>query len=101
MANFSGTAQELAGFLYNTKYDFVKLIKDYRDREKELSENLSYVDYIGADLNRKGLEKLFFDTLKKMGLEGKVNLQKIEDNGTVQNITLDGSGNSTTATPCP
>ncbi|WP_426476442.1 hypothetical protein ACP3T3_13925 [Chryseobacterium sp. CBSDS_008] len=101
MATFSGTTQELAGFLYNTKYDFVKLIKDYRDREKELSENLSYVDYLGADLNRKGLEKLFFDTLKKMGLEGKVNLQKIEDNGTVQNITLDSSGSSTTATPCP
>ncbi|MBL3548136.1 hypothetical protein [Chryseobacterium sp. KMC2] len=101
IANFSGTAQELAGFLFSTKYDLVKLMKDYRKTEKDLSANLSYVDYFGADLNNKGLEKLFFDTLKNMGMEGKVNLQKIEDNGTVQNITLDSNGNSTTATPCP
>lgn len=34
-------------------------------------------------------------------MEGKVNLQKIEDNGTVQTIILNSNGNSTTPIPCP
>lgn len=101
MINFNGTVQELAGFLYNSNWDLESLKDDYQEREGKLAGNLSYVDYLGADLNNKGLEKLFFDTLKKMGMEGKINLQKIEDNGTIQNITLNSDGNSTTATPCP
>jgi len=39
--------------------------------------------------------------LKNMGIEGKVNLQKIENDGTVKNVTLNSDGNTTTATPCP
>lgn len=101
MANFTGTAQELAGFLYNTKYNFVKLIKDYRDREKELSNDPAFINYSNGELNDKGLEKLFFDTLKNMGLEGKVNLQKIENSGQILNINLDSTGNSTASTLCP
>ncbi|MDH6253609.1 hypothetical protein M2347_003336 [Chryseobacterium sp. H1D6B] len=101
MINFNGDAQELAEFLYNPNFDLTKLIKDYRKKEKELSENLSYTDHLGGNLNGNGLQKLFFDTLKNMGMEGKVNLQKIEDSGIVQSVTLDNSGNSTTVSPCP
>ena len=46
-------------------------------------------------------QKLFFDTLKNMGMEGKVSLQRIEDNGTVQNIIQESNGNNTIAVPCP
>ena len=35
-----------------------------------------------------------------MNLSGKVNLQRIEPNGTVNNVTLDNNG-MPTATPCP
>lgn len=101
MINFSGTAQELAGFLYNNTWDLVELKRTYREMEKELSNNSAFVNTSNGELNDKGLEKLFFDTLKNMGMEGKVNLQKIEDNGTVQTITLNNNGSSTTATPCP
>ncbi|WP_336963223.1 hypothetical protein [Chryseobacterium contaminans] len=101
MINFSGTNQELAGFLYSTQYDTAKLIKDYRRREKELSNEPAFINYANGELNDKGLEKLFFDTLKNMGLEGKVNLQKIEDSGQILNINLDSTGNSTASTLCP
>ena len=101
MINFSGNSQELAEFLYNTTWDLKTLKSKYQRKEAELAGNLAYVDYLGANLNNKGLEKLFFDTLKNMGMEGKVNLQKIEDNGTVQTIILNSNGNSTTPIPCP
>ncbi|PWN67678.1 hypothetical protein [Chryseobacterium oncorhynchi] len=101
MINFNGTSQELAGFLYNANWDLESLKDDYRDKEKELSENLSYTNQLGGNLNSNGLQKLFFDTLKNMKMEGKVSLQKIEDNGTVQSVTLNSNGSSTTATPCP
>lgn len=101
MINFSGTAQELAGFLYNTTWDLVELKRTYREKEKELSNDSAFTNLSNGELNNKGLEKLFFDTLKNMGMEGKVNLQKIEDNGTVENITLNSTGSSTVSTPCP
>lgn len=78
-----------------------KLKKIYRDREDELLDYSTYIDLSTGKLSSNGLQKLFFDTLKSMGLEGKVNLQKIEDSGLVQNITLNSDGNGTTPTPCP
>lgn len=35
-----------------------------------------------------------------MNIENKINLQRIENNGIVKNITLD-SNNNTIANPCP
>ncbi|MGU3374991.1 hypothetical protein [Chryseobacterium sp. M5A1_1a] len=99
--NFNGTPQELAGFLYNTSWNFKTLKDDYIKKEAKLSMDLAYVDYLGGNLNNKGLEKLLFDTLNNMGMQGKVNLQKIDDSGIIQNITLNTNGKSTTATPCP
>lgn len=100
---FNGTYQDAIKTF--SQEDLDKLSKDYRDREKELSENLAYVDYLGAlNLNNKGLETLFFETLQKMCLDGKVNLQRIDTNSTsqneiVQNINLD-SNNIPKSTPC-
>lgn len=53
-----------------------------------------------GDLNEKGLEKLFFDTLTNIGIGNKVVLQRVEPDGTVYNVTQDSSG-SITSTPCP
>ncbi|WP_411811036.1 hypothetical protein ACLB9Y_12940 [Chryseobacterium scophthalmum] len=96
---FSGTLQELGGFT-SQNWDSEDLIKTYRDAKYELSTNINYANYQYGPLNSDGLEKLFFDTLQNMGIEGKVNLQRIEDNGTIQNITQNSNG-TTSATPCP
>ncbi|SIT17641.1 hypothetical protein SAMN05421786_107198 [Chryseobacterium ureilyticum] len=47
----------------------------------------------------EGLEKLLFKTLKDMKIEGKVNLQRIETDGTISTITKNSDG-TITATPC-
>ncbi|CAD7798561.1 hypothetical protein CHRY9390_00354 [Chryseobacterium aquaeductus] len=77
--------------------------KDYRKIIRELTDtNLNgntYIKNAAGDLNEKGLEKLFFETLKSMNLNGKVNLQRIE-NGNVNIVTLDSNG-MPTGTPCP
>ncbi|WP_123867294.1 hypothetical protein [Chryseobacterium joostei] len=101
MINFNGTSQELAGFLYNANWDLNKLKYEFQVLEGTMALDLSNVDYLGGNLNTQGLEKLLFETVKAMGMEGKVNLQRIEDNGTVQKITINNGGSSTTATPCP
>ncbi|MGE8431210.1 hypothetical protein [Chryseobacterium joostei] len=51
-------------------------------------------------LNSKGLEKVFFDTLKKMGLENKVTLQKVDSNNKISTVIKKNDG-TTTDTPCP
>ncbi|WP_162926091.1 hypothetical protein [Chryseobacterium aurantiacum] len=51
-------------------------------------------------LNSKGLEKVFFDTLKKMGLENKVTLQKVDSNNKIATVIKKNDG-TTTDIPCP
>ncbi|GAA4162012.1 hypothetical protein GCM10022217_28670 [Chryseobacterium ginsenosidimutans] len=99
--NFSGNMSELTQYVYNNTWDLKQLKKDYREHDKELADNPLYVNNLGDDLNNQGLEKLFFDTLKNMGMDGKVSLQRIENDGTVKTVTLNNDGNTTTATPCP
>lgn len=96
---FSGTLQELGGFT-SQNLDREDLMIKYEKRKYQLSTNINYANYQYGPLNSDGLEKLLFDTLKSMGIEGKVNLQRIEDNGTIQNITQNSNG-TTSATPCP
>lgn len=48
----------------------------------------------------EGYEGLFFKILTDMGLDGKVNLQRIESDGTVKTVTKDNNG-TITANPCP
>ncbi|ASW73262.1 hypothetical protein IQ37_04055 [Chryseobacterium piperi] len=74
---------------------------DYNTRESELLKLSEYTNDSGATLNNKGLEKLFSDTLKNMGLDGKVKLQKVDPNNNVNTINYDAQGNPTTPTPCP
>ncbi|SEH42050.1 hypothetical protein [Chryseobacterium culicis] len=74
--------------------DYVKTENDLTDKAKN---GMTYMNSDGT-INNLGVEKLFFETLKNMGLEGKVNLQRIDTNG-IQNINLD-SNNTPNATPC-
>jgi hypothetical protein len=90
LIRFIGTASDLSKVI--TEDEMKKFNKDYRDREHELTEILPYVDFLGDELNNKGVEKLFFETLAKMGLSGKVMLQRIDDDGTINNINLDANG---------
>ena len=95
---FNGTYQELAALVF-ANWDRETLRDTYRTRASELSDNSLYYDYQLENLKNIGLEKLFFDTLKNMSIENKVTLQRIDDDGTVQNITLEN--NEPKATPCP
>ncbi|MDN3690962.1 hypothetical protein QWZ06_01100 [Chryseobacterium tructae] len=53
------------------------------------------------ELNSRGLEQIFFSTLKSMGLENKINLQKIDyTTNNVSTIKLNSDG-STSSTVCP
>ena len=96
---FSGNLQELGGFT-SQNWDREDLIIKYGNRKYELSQNINYANYQYGPLNSDGLEKLFFDTLKNMGMEGKANLQRIENSGIIKNITQDSNG-TISATPCP
>ncbi|MEY8758622.1 hypothetical protein [Chryseobacterium tongliaoense] len=98
LIRFIGTVSDLT--ISFTADQMIRFKKDSRDREHELAEKLPYVDFLGDELNNKGLEKLFFDTLANMGLSGKVMLQRVDDDGTVNNINLDASG-VPVAIPCP
>ncbi|WP_267406873.1 MULTISPECIES: hypothetical protein [unclassified Chryseobacterium] len=50
-------------------------------------------------VSNEAIENFFLKTLKDMGLEGKVNLQRIESNGTVKNIIKNSDGIATSI-PC-
>ncbi len=52
-----------------------------------------------GSINNLGVETLFFETLKNMGLEGKVILQRIESDGTVKTLGLNSS-NQPVSTTC-
>lgn len=99
---FAGTGAELANFVYSPA-QMTQIINDYRKTASDLSDpyisGTSYSNSSG-DLNEKGLEKLFLDTLTNMGLDNKVILQRIENSGAVYNVTKDSSG-AITVTPCP
>jgi len=99
---FEGTYQESTSFNF-MDVDLKKKNDVYIDLESNLKEPLLYgTQYINADgsINNKGVEKLLLETLKDMGLSGKVKLQRIDNNGTVQNINMD-SNNQPVAVPCP
>lgn len=79
----------------NYKTDFRELEKNLTDEAKN---GMTYMNGDGS-INNLGVEKLFFETLKNMGLEGKVNLQRIESDGTVKTIGLN-SNNQPISTTC-
>lgn len=95
---FNGTYEQLANLTFSN-WDETSLMSTYQRKAEELSDNPLYYDYQLESLKSMGLEKLFFDTIKNMGIENKITLQRIDDDGTVQNITLEN--NEPKATPCP
>lgn len=96
---YTGNIQELQQYLYNNNWNLEEIKDVYSRSEKELLENSLYINFSTGKLNNQGLEKLFFGTLKNMGLENKVNLQRIESN-VIKNVTLNSNG-TTTANSCP
>ena len=99
---FTGNYQDSISFNFMDA-DLKKLKDDYIEMESNLKEPLlNGTKYVNSDgsINNNGVEKLLFETLKNMGLAGKINLQRIESSGSVQNINLD-SNNEPIAVPCP
>ncbi len=97
---FNGNYQDA---LTNFSQEQLDLFSDkYRDSSRDLKEPIlngtKYIDSNG-EINNLGLETLFFETLKEMGLDRKVNLQRIESDGTVNIIGLDAS-NQPVSTIC-
>ena len=66
---------------------------------KKVAEQIAKT--IQVFFTNEGLEILFFETLKSMNLDNKLILQRIEDNGIINNISLNADGLHTTASPCP
>ncbi|MEN4758727.1 hypothetical protein ABEG63_00135 [Chryseobacterium sp. C39-AII1] len=96
---FSGTYQDAITTFSQSQID--SYIIDYRILKNDLTSTIaSGTTYINPDgtINNLGVEKLFAETLKNMGLQGKINLQRIENSGVVQNINLDN--NMPSAVPC-
>lgn len=88
-----------------SQLDLDKLNTEYSIKESKLADPTgsygnTYIDSLTGNLTNEGLEVLFFDTVRKMGLTNKIILQRIEDNGTVNNVTLNPDGLHTTITPC-
>jgi hypothetical protein len=96
---FSGTYQDAIKTFSQEQLD--TLNEDYRELSSDLTTPLLYGEtYRNNDgsINNLGVETLFFTTLKKMGLEGIINLQRIETTGIIKNINLD-SNNTPNAVP--
>lgn len=97
---FKGTYQDAVTNF--SQQDLDKYIKKYIELESNLTDfsknGMTYMNNDGS-INNLGVEKLFLETLKNMGLNGKVNLQRIEIDDTVKNINLD-SNNQPVPTTC-
>lgn len=100
---YTGTGTELGNYVY-TEAQMKQFENNYRQIAGDLADTSingsTYVKNSAGDLNEKGLEKLFFDSLKNMGLDGKVNLQRVEANGAINNVALNNNG-VPVGTPCP
>ena len=94
---FDGTSSDLAGYNFTPEQlnEWTKFQLEQRDLNVENS--LYSNDYL--HLNNLGLEKLFFDTLKKMGLENKITLQKVDQYNNIYTINKTSNG-STIPVPC-
>ncbi|MDH6253607.1 hypothetical protein M2347_003334 [Chryseobacterium sp. H1D6B] len=96
---YIGTGTELGGLVY-TPAQMNQFLIDYRKKVNRLLKNPLNSNNNGTTLNNVGLEKLFFDTLKNIGINGKINLQRVESNGVVNNITENSNG-TINVNPCP
>uniref|UniRef100_UPI003AF9E9E4 hypothetical protein n=1 Tax=Chryseobacterium bernardetii TaxID=1241978 RepID=UPI003AF9E9E4 len=88
--HFNGSHGDLPANSYTPKEkeDWNTLQTYWVDTLPTFQPNL-YSSDGGNTINSKGLEKLFFDTLDKMGLKNKIILQKIDNNSQVLTINND------------
>ncbi|MFN1216090.1 hypothetical protein ACKW6Q_03800 [Chryseobacterium kwangjuense] len=102
---FNGTYQDAVTTFSQEQLN--NYITDYRELEKTLTDyaknGTTYTNTDGS-INNLGVEKLFFETLKNMGLQGKVKLQRVKDIenslSTVKSIDMN-SNNEIISADCP
>lgn len=98
VVRFNGTYQDAIDFNF-TDEKLDKLKEEFRKSKDKLLKNPLNSNDNGFTLNKEGLQKLFFETAKHMGMQNNVILQRVDDDG-VKTIQLNSDG-STTAVPCP
>lgn len=99
--SFNGTYQDALTNFSQAQID--NYTADYRELEKNLTDFAKNGNtYINSDgtINNLGVEVLFFETLKNMGLSGKANLQRIALDNTIQTIEIN-TNNQLITTSCP
>lgn len=97
---FTGTLAD-AEAIKNKNYDFKALGNAYSKFEQSIKNKSEYASQYGNFMNFKGLEKVFFNALDKMGIDkNQIALQRIDKDGKVYNVTLDANG-TPAETPCP
>ncbi|MEG1590016.1 hypothetical protein [Chryseobacterium sp.] len=103
LLRLNGDFPKAIAIAYSTKEQKEKFEKSYAKLKMELLGNPSLRNGLGiaANLNSQGLEQLLFGALASMNITpDHVVLQKIEKNGTVNNINLNSDG-TTTPVSCP
>jgi hypothetical protein len=101
---FNGSMPEVGAIANLSEEDIKTFRDDYNRLEMELKNISEFRNgpKLTADLNAKGLEKLLFDTLKNMNIDpNTLILQKVEENGVVNNVNLNSDGTDTVYLPCP
>lgn len=98
VVRFNGTYQDAISFNF-TDDQLADIKKKYEDAIEYLLKNPLNSSDGGFNLNKDGLQKLFFEAAKLMGMQNNVILQRVDDDG-VKTIQLNNDG-STTAVPCP
>jgi hypothetical protein len=91
--HYTGNMQDLSQYIYNNNWDLDQLKQDFGIRYGIHKPS-------NGNMTNSGLEKLFFKTLKDMGLENKVSLQRVENDGVIKTITNNNDG-TVNAIPCP
>lgn len=93
VVSFRGTEEEAKNLYQQYKnYDSKKDMNWYNDYADLLSKNTLYRNEQVKFLNTAGLEKLFFDSLKKKNLDvNKFLLQRIDEKGNVSNISMENN----------
>lgn len=102
LLRFNGDISNTGAIANLSKEEIQKYRDDYGAQEMKLLKNPSLrTGSIFSNLNAQGLEQLFFKTLANMNIDpNQIVLQKIEKDGTINNINLNSDG-TTTPVPCP
>lgn len=97
---FNGTHNEIPTIPFTPKEkDSWNTFQAYWKDNLRIFQKELYATTDGKSINSKGLEKIFFDTIKEMDLKNKIILQRVEGDKTL--IISQNSDGTTTANPCP